>query len=141
MGDILRWVTEQKSCDIRISQLGSALGRWEAEEAALRQFRGTVEGTQGELSERNGISLLAAEDLESMEETCRTAGLCGSCTGGEVGRVGRGLAEKALAELQERIDRELASYEEKMDSARDELRHARARREQLEQLIREDMEG
>ena len=47
----------------------------------------------------------------------------------------------ALTELQERIDRELHSYEEKMDSARKELRHARARREQLEQMIREDSEG
>ncbi len=141
MGDILRWVMEQKSCEIRIQQLDSALCRWEAEEAALRQFRGSAEETQGELAERNSVSLQAAGDLENMAETCRTAGICGSNAGGETGRVGRGLAEMALTELQERIDRELHSYEEKMDSARKELRHARARREQLEQMIREDSEG
>ncbi len=140
MGDILQWVFEQKTCDIRISQLDSSLRRWEAEETELRRFRAAACETWGELEEKNGISLEAAADMESMAETCRSAGLCGSGTGGAVSRVGRGLGERALADMMERIDRELALYDEKMDTARNDLRHARARREQLEQMIRGDQE-
>ena len=136
MGDVLGLVMEQYSCDIQIRALQTQLGEWEAAAAGLAEFRMTVASSESDLTGSVSAAVGAVQGLEDLSEKCLTAAVYGEEMTGELRMTGLELAGGAFARLEDRIERELASYRQKMEEGRRNLALAEEKRAMLEEQIR-----
>ena len=136
MGDVMGLMLERYSCDVQIRALTSQIGKWEEEADSLAGFRRAVMEAENELDGSVQAALGAVQELEGISGKCLTADIYGERMTEELQQTGQVLAPAAFARLEERIERELASYSRKMEEGRRDLAVAAEKRALIEEQIR-----